>query len=174
MADLRAKTRGQLDGLEKVMLRIPLYRGYKEKELRRESDLLLRNHIYQNLLDAKQNLKKKQSKLIANKKMKLAKEMEQLIDSCDTVAERIHHAESGYSGFWDAIKIKEKELDEMYAFDENIALIADETKTLSKEFLANTSNDEKSSDLVSLNEKIELIDEKITLRRNLLNGYGGT
>ncbi|TBR08509.1 MAG: hypothetical protein EPO62_06420 [Candidatus Nitrosotenuis sp.] len=173
MEDLRIKTRGQLDTLEKIMLRIPLYHGYKEKELRRESDSLLRNHIYQNLLDAKQNLKKKQSQLIENNQMDLGKKIDKIIVSCDTVAERIHHAEGGYSGFWDAVKIKEKELDMLYQFDVDISAIADETKTHSNELLA-ASHSGKAEDLSTITQKIDLLDEKITARTNLLNGYGDT
>lgn len=176
MEDLRIKTRGQLDRLEKIMLRVPLYHGYKEKELRRESDSLLRNHVYQNLLDTKQNLKKKQSQLIENDQMDLAKKTDKIIVICDTVAERIHHAEGGYSGFWDAIKIKEKELDEMYQFDMDIAVIADATKTDSKELVAGSTSEEMKVDdqLSVITQKIDSLDEKITARTDLLNGYGDT
>lgn len=176
MEDLRIKTKGQLDRLEKIMLRIPLYHGYKEKEIRRESDSLLRNNIYQNLLDAKQNLKKTQSQLIENDQMNLAKKIDKIIMNCDTVAERIHHAEAGYSGFWDAVKIKEKELDEMYQFDMDIAVTADATKTYSKELLSGSRSEEMKMDdyLSIITQKIDSLDEKITSRTNLLNGYGGT
>jgi hypothetical protein len=172
MEDLRVKTRGQLDILERIMLRIPLYHGYKEKEMRRESDSLLRNYIYQNLLDAKQNLKKKQSQLVENDQMSVAKKIDKIIVSCDTIAERIHHAEGGYSGIWDAIKIKEKELDEMYQFDMDVAVISDATKTHSKELLAEAP-EKLDEQLSTITQKIDSLGEKMTSRTNLLNGYGG-
>jgi hypothetical protein len=173
MEDMRVKTRGHLDVLEKIMLRIPLYHGYKEKELRRESDSLLRNYIYQNLLGTKQNLKKKQSQLVENDQMGLAKKIDKIIVNCDTVAERIHHAEGGYSGIWDAIKIKEKELDEMYEFDMDVAVMADATKTHSEE-LAGSPDEKMDEHLSAITQKINSLGEKITARTNLLNGYGGT
>ena len=38
--------------LEKIELFIPGFRGYKEKEIRRESDRLIRNQVYQKLSEA--------------------------------------------------------------------------------------------------------------------------
>ena len=47
MEDYRVKVKTQKSTLEKIMGYIPLYHGYKEKELRRESDKILRNFIFQ-------------------------------------------------------------------------------------------------------------------------------
>jgi len=47
-----ARSKTQTGLLEKIELIIPGFRGYKEKELRRESDKLVRNQIYQRLYEA--------------------------------------------------------------------------------------------------------------------------
>src|SRR2546428_5023330 len=44
--------RSQTGLLEKIELFLPGFRGYKEKELRRESDKLVRNQIYMKLSDS--------------------------------------------------------------------------------------------------------------------------
>ncbi len=51
----RAKSQTSLQ--EKIELAIPGFHGYKEKELRRESDKLIRNQIYQKLSDAESQAK---------------------------------------------------------------------------------------------------------------------
>ena len=45
MTDLRQTVSDQLGGLESLALKIPGYKGYKEKEMRREADALLRQHL---------------------------------------------------------------------------------------------------------------------------------
>ena len=47
-----ARSKAQTGLLEKIELIIPGFRGYKEKELRRESDKVVRNQIYQRLYEA--------------------------------------------------------------------------------------------------------------------------
>lgn len=176
MDDLRSKVKQDKSLLEKIMFFIPLYHGYKEKELRRESDRLLRSYIYQILTDSKNSLKKSQQHFIDANKMELAKKIDKLIVSCDTVSQKINHAESGYSGFWDAVKVKEKGLDTIYEIDSKIASIAIETKKLSTELiLQSISNDNirmVKSTIGTITEKIEALDNEINDRRNFLHGYG--
>jgi hypothetical protein len=53
--DVYAQAKGQMRLSERIEAFLPGFRGYKEKELRRESDKLLRNHIYMKLTHAKDN-----------------------------------------------------------------------------------------------------------------------
>ena len=45
MSDLLSKVSGGLGGLEKLVAGIPGYKGYKEKEMRREADRILRETL---------------------------------------------------------------------------------------------------------------------------------
>ena len=47
--DVYAQAKSQMRLSEKIAAALPGFRGYKEKELRRESDKLLRSHLYQKL-----------------------------------------------------------------------------------------------------------------------------
>lgn len=47
-------------------------------------------------------------------------QMDRLMALLDRVSERINHADYGYSGFFDAVKVREKELDRLYEFDAGI------------------------------------------------------
>ncbi|MEM3665014.1 MAG: hypothetical protein QXW47_08950 [Candidatus Jordarchaeales archaeon] len=47
-------------------------------------------------------------------------QMDRLMALLDRVSERINHADYGYSGFFDAVKVREKELDRLYEFDMGI------------------------------------------------------
>jgi len=177
MEDQRAKVKSQKSTLEKIMGHIPLYHGYKEKELRRESDKILRNFIFQNLNDSTLNLKKTQSELVNSDKITLAKFLDKSITKCDTVSQRINHAESGYSGFWDAIKITEVDLDKLYELDEGIAEFSMHTKESTNEFLKQSNSIEIENTFNQIQNLIlhnlERIEEQLSNRHALLHGYGG-
>ena len=176
MEDYRVKVKTQKSTLEKIMGHIPLYHGYKEKELRRESDKILRNYIFQNLSESTQNLKKTQSKLVSSDKIPFAKSLDQSITKCDTISQRINHAESGYSGFWDAVKIKENDLDKLYELDEGIAEVSLSTKESTNEFLKISNNIQTEDIFNSTNNEIsynlERIEDQLSKRYSLLHGYG--
>ena len=46
--DVYSDVKGQMRLSERIAAFIPGFHGYKEKELRRESDRLIRNHLYLN------------------------------------------------------------------------------------------------------------------------------
>ena len=176
MEDYRVKVKTQKSTLEKIMGYIPLYHGYKEKELRRESDKILRNFIFQNLSESTQNLKKTQSKLVDSEKIIFAKSLDKSITKCDTISQRINHAESGYSGFWDAIKIKEDDLDKLYELDEGIAEVSLSTKESTNEFLKTLNNIQTEDTFNPIHNEIsynlERIENQLSKRYSLLHGYG--
>ena len=170
MEDLFSKVKSKRSPLERIMSYIPLYHGYKEKELRRESDRILRVHIYQILSDAKQAIKKTQIKLVKNKQTEIAKSMDELITKCDTISQKINRAEGGYSGFWDATKIKETELERLYQIDAALASTAEKVKQEVKVMLEKSSEQSFAinDDII---QSIESFDEQMTSRTELLRGF---
>jgi len=103
--------------LERMMLALPGFRGYKQREQRREADKIVRDYIYNVLEHAKDDLTGCFQTLSDAKASELLEPMNRLIAQLDRVAEKINHASYGYSGYFDAIKIEEAELDNMLAYD---------------------------------------------------------
>ena len=103
--------------LERIMLVLPGFRGYKLPEQRREADRIVRDHIYAVLEHSRDDLSKSFQMLSDSKVSELAEPMNRLIAVLDRVAEKVNHASYGYSGFFDSIKIEEPELDRMLAYD---------------------------------------------------------
>ncbi len=103
--------------LERLMLVIPGFRGYKLREQRREADRIVRDYVYQILEGSRDNLTDTFRVLNDLKATELLEPLNVLTAKLDRVAERINHASYGYSGFFDSIKIEEADLDNMLAFD---------------------------------------------------------
>lgn len=117
--DMRDVVADGMGGFEKLVAKIPGYKGYKEKEMRREADKLLRDHIYGVLTEQRRHIEEIQGNLgiehIENvEKIGTARRRLQ------TLADTVHTAAYGYSGLFDAVKVKEEELDALYAFDEDL------------------------------------------------------
>jgi hypothetical protein len=101
---------------ERLGARIPGFRGYIERELRREVDQLLRGHLAGRLDEARDALAAEIRRLPLAATALLGR-----LSSCekqiDTVANRLRHAGSGYHGLFDAVKVREEELEALYRFD---------------------------------------------------------
>jgi hypothetical protein len=103
--------------LEKIMLVVPGFRGYKEKEQRREADKLIRNFIYSGLHEARNDLQDIYQAVADGRTPEDLRPIDQLTAIFDRVSEKVNHASYGYAGFFDAIKIDEDDLDRMIDFD---------------------------------------------------------
>jgi len=128
------KVEGEKALLEKISLAIPGFRGYKLKEMRREADKLIRDNIYRRLVDAKSGLREIFQRLAINKLTDVLSETDRLIAKFDRVSELINHAPYGYSGFFDAVKIEEDDLERMIDFDLKLVDSAKEIEAKVKQF----------------------------------------
>jgi len=116
--DITEKVRGALGGLERLAASIPGYKGYKEKEMRREADKLLRMHLARQLEEQWRRLPDLQKQLIGAGQLELVDDLEGAVMGLQTIVDRLKTASYGYAGFFDAVKVKEEQLDALYRFDE--------------------------------------------------------
>ena len=116
--DITEKVRGALGGLERLAASIPGYKGYKEKEMRREADKLLRMHLARQLGEQWRRLPDLQKQLIGAGQLELVDDLEGAVMGLQTIVDRLKTASYGYAGFFDAVKVKEEQLDALYRFDE--------------------------------------------------------
>lgn len=116
----RKKVEESLSGFEKFVKKIPGYKGYKEKELRRESDKLLRMQVAAALDEQRRRLQELQVQLISEAQIEFLDDVERAVMKLQILIDRIRTAAYGYAGLFDAVKVKEKELDALYEFDEEM------------------------------------------------------
>ncbi len=117
MDDLRAKVSGARGALETLIGRIPGYQGYKEKEMRREADKLLRTHLSNRFQEQRGKLTDVQDHLAAEGKLEDMGLLERVMLQLQLLIDRLRVAEYGYSGLFDAVRVKEEHLDALYTYD---------------------------------------------------------
>ena len=118
--DFYEKAKKQMRLSERIVAAMPGFRGYKEKELRRESDRLIRNHLYRRLSEAKSGLKDVFQKLSDRRLFEVLTDVDRLVAKFDRVAAKIDHASYGYAGFFNIVKVEEANLDRMIDFDNKL------------------------------------------------------
>lgn len=173
--DYLGKVKGERSLLERIMGYVPGYHGYKEKELRRESDRLVRMEAVNRLKAAKTSIRR----AFSNPSMvqKLSQDdtfkYEAVNSRLDRVTQRIDRAVAGYAGMFDAIKVKEDKLDDVLQHDMSLIEKAEAIKIDSQRVTKlQPGNDEWSATMDALLAKIEEYDSLINERSEILRGLG--
>ncbi|HPW54751.1 MAG TPA: hypothetical protein PLP31_03375 [Thermoanaerobaculaceae bacterium] len=110
------KAQGARTWLERLGARVPGYRGYLERELRREVDQILRAELAARLDRARASVQAFARRLRLDQPGVLQR-LASAEKRIDAVANALRHAGSGYAGLFDAAKIYEAELESLYRFD---------------------------------------------------------
>lgn len=122
MPDFMDKMKEQRSWLEWLVGKVPGYSGYKAKEMRREADSLLRDHIIIKLKEQLSRAENVTSQLLTGPGISQLDDMGRGNSRLQTLIDKVDSAPQGYSGFFDAIRIKEAELDALYEFDYNMLM----------------------------------------------------
>jgi hypothetical protein len=164
---------GQMRLSERIAAFIPGFRGYKEKEIRRESDRLIRNHLYLKLSTERTDLREISQKLADRRYFDVMVDMDRLLAKMDRISEKINHASYGYSGFFDAVKVKEGNLDSMIAFDnrllDGINALTSQIDAFKADLASgNTSN--MKTDVQNVTDKLESLENTFDQRNEVIMG----
>ena len=171
--DIYEKANGEMRLSERILAQLPGFRGYKEKELRRESDKLIRNHLYGKLMKARSDLKEVFQQLSQQKRHEVLTDMDQLVTRYDRVSEKINHASYGYAGFFNVLKVDEPKLDKMIDFDsqliDEVQTIVDQASAFKKDVIKQMFEKAKQH-IQKINESLETLEDKFDQRGEIILG----
>lgn len=117
MVDTYGKVQDSRTGLEKLLDIIPGWGGYQERQNRRKADQVLRQTLAEKLTAQRRNLDVVQKDLINHGKIDLVDDVGSAVTQLQTFIDRVRTASYGYSGMFDAVRINQAELEQMYGFD---------------------------------------------------------
>lgn len=129
MGDLYERVSEARTELEKLLGKIPGYKGYKDKEIRRESDKLLRETVATQMEAQRQRMDDLQKQLITAGRFEYLDEMGNAATKLQTFIDRVRKAAYGYAGLFDAVRVREEELDRLYDFDTKLLEYAERLST---------------------------------------------
>ena len=166
---LRSRIIGYECSFQRLASYIPGFAGYRERGIRRKADELVRQHLV-GLLD---DLIARAQQIVGQwaDAGKVAG-----LDKLDRVGARLRrarddlrYADYGYTGWWDAAKIKEDELNNMYAYDlkmrEQIVAIDGAVQDL-----ATATEEDLAAKMAAMDEQVARLQDAITHREEITAG----
>jgi hypothetical protein len=126
-SDLLGQVQGDQNWLERLGRKIPGFKGYLEMRDRREADQLVRGTLSAQLEETRLQFSHIHQELSSDiiKAIDHAEAMGRIDNDLMGLIGKIKDAPQGYSGFFDAVKIREEDLDRIYQFDEGMSGQAD-------------------------------------------------
>jgi hypothetical protein len=121
-----SKVASDMDPLKKILSYIPGFKGYMERQNRRDSDKLLRDTIADRFEQQWSRVSALQRDFINQGQIEYVDDLEAAAVKLRTFADRIRRATRGYSGLFDAVKINEAELGRLYEYDATMLGLAEE------------------------------------------------
>ena len=112
--------------IEDVVRKIPGFNGYLAKQDRRAADRLLREHIVTVFEEQQREFTRLQNRLVDSGGIMYMERVSRIDNVLQTFIDRIRTAPQGYAGLFDAVKIRESELDRVYAFDNGLLVYSEQ------------------------------------------------
>ncbi|HEY5668447.1 MAG TPA: hypothetical protein VIS10_00535 [Anaerolineales bacterium] len=123
---IMGKVSGDMDPFKKILSKIPGFSGYMERQNRRDSDKVLRETVASRFEEQWQRISNIQRDFVNQGEISYLDDLESAAIQLRTFADRVRRATRGYSGLFDAVKINEEELAQLYQYDAAMLEMADE------------------------------------------------
>ncbi len=164
MDNVLNKARAGQNSLEQLANAIPGFAGYREKELRRDTDRIQREFLATRLESCKKALDGASVAASRVGALDAINDIETARKRLDKVTARIRYADRGYAGFFDAIKVKEDVLERVYQFDLDLLGGVDAVKTASE------SASSEPAGVVAMIDALDALDGRLAERESILSG----
>ena len=162
---VKGEMKSEMSLTERIAMYIPIYRGYKEKNLRREEDRAVRGELSRALQGTKAELATIQRELVSQP---------DLMMDLERIRTKVKKAVNGYSGFHTAVKILEDDLDALVAWDakliEDIQLLRQGTADLLDSV---DRGMEVKAEIRNLERGVDSMMEDYNQRETVMKGFGG-
>jgi hypothetical protein len=153
--------------LEQLMNAIPGFKGYREKELRRDADKIQREHLAGLLDGCKGALNQAADAATRGGSLDAINDVETARKRLDKVAARIRWADRGYSGFFDTVKVDEALLERVYQFDLGLVTYVDSISQAAGQVAG--AADVRTA-LRALVGQVDVLDQSLAQREQILSG----
>ena len=145
MSDLANQIFGNVTGdqdiFKKILGKIPGFKGYMERQARRDSDKLIRDTIFNRFRELESQVSAIQRDFISHGEIAYVDDLEAAAIKLRTFADRVRTAPRGYSSLFEAVKINEEELAKLYEYDAALLDMADEVGSAIENVQASVGTD---------------------------------
>ncbi len=129
MSDILERVTGEHDFFKNILEKIPGFKGYIEREDRRNADKLLRETVADNFEALWGRISALQRDAISNGDLEIVDDLESAALKLRQFIDRVKTASYGYAGFFDVIKINTEELNQIYQYDAQMLALQSEVSS---------------------------------------------
>ena len=126
MSDLFDRVTNEQNALQKLLGKLPGFKGYIDKTNRRAADKMVRETVANRFEEQWQRISAIQRDLISQGGLQYITQLEASALKLRQFIDRVRRASYGYAGFFDAVKINEEELSQVYQFDLTLLTLAED------------------------------------------------
>ncbi len=172
MSDLFETVKGGQDIFKKLLSYVPGFNGYVERTNRRAADKLLRDQVALKYKELAGRTSRMQKDIADAGQIDFLDDIDSVGLKLRTFADRIKNASYGYSGFFDAVKINEKELAQIYAFDTAFFELGDQISSGLDNVEAAIGSDGLKATVRAVNDLVRQAGETYDHRYQVITGSG--
>ena len=169
MEPILDKARAGQNALERLASAIPGFKGYRERELRRDADRQQREHLAGRLEANKKALNELADQATRGGALDVINDVEAARKRLDRVSARVRYAERGYSGFFDAVKVDETVLGRIYQFDLSLLEGVEAVRTATEAARAAGAAGARPA-LQAVTAAVDALDARLNEREAVLRG----
>ena len=172
MSDLFETVKGDQDIVKKILSHVPGFSGYIERSNRRSADKLLRDQVALKYTELAGRASRLQKDLADAAQIDFLDDIDSVSLKLRTFSDRIKNASYGYSGFFDAVKINQDELAQIYAFDNAFFDLAGQISNGLDNVEAAIGGDGLKAAIHSVNDLARQVGETYDRRYQVITGSG--
>lgn len=166
----------QRGAMERIVARIPGFKGYLDKQARRTADQMLRQYLAAQLQDKVNEFARAEKKLLDKTGLQFMSKTRDIKGVMQTFQDRVETAAPKYDGMWAQIKIDSEDLERIYAFDEALVRYVDSFGDLVSKFAASIDEggDAIEQALDAIYGEATEANEAFKLRDDVITNIAGT
>ena len=154
----------------RIAMYIPIYRGYREKNLRRDEDRAVRTELSRAVQGTKQDLAEIQRGLVSQPALMM--DVERIRTKVDRYDIDVKKAVNGYSAFHASVKVLEDDLDRLVQWDARLIDDIELLRTTTEVLLHQLDNGEDvKTEIRSLERGIDDMIEAYNQREAVMKGF---
>jgi hypothetical protein len=162
-----------MDFFKKIANKIPGFKGYIERQNRRDADKLVRDTLFNRFRELEDHVSALQRQFISQGQLTEVGKLEATAIKLRTFADRIHRARRGYAGLFGAVKVNEKELTRLYEYDATMLDLTDKVQAAIDNVEVSIGTDGMPASLRNLESLARECVETYNRREEILTGAAG-
>lgn len=166
MSDLGDRIRRDENAFQRLMQDIPGFDGYREREIRRTADKLVREQLVAEMDVVRGAINAVMRRDAREGRLQGLADLDRLARQLGKVRDNVRFADYGYTGFFDAVKINEDDLDRIYQYDVSLRDQIEQC-ALAVEALANATGEGMQAAVDSTEQAIAKLQEMVDGREQV-------